>query len=298
MQETLVHRDGAPLTNDPPPPRNSATADALSHLAELETRHIPVGDFIPFVNQSREHFDEDELANLARDIKQNGLLQPGVAWLDPARDKWILIAGERRLRASKIAGLPTMAVKLIHGPLSQAQMLAINLAENIQRASLNPIERAKAFRRLAQLENISSRQVAERMHLSDATVSRELTLLELDDELQGKVATGAISASVGYLIARLPNDATRRDVAEQVMAGKLSRARVEHIVKGRPGKKTGSGRPARLAVTLDGASLTVLFKQPLSNDTLNRLVEQLKKEAKKLQDRVAKESAAPSITVA
>src|SRR5271166_6193462 len=134
---------------------------------------LPVEELIPCSIQSREYFDEGELIALAEDIKQNGQLQAGLAMFDAGRGKHVIICGERRWRAIKLAGLPTMAVRVITGNLTLGRMLAINLSENLQRASLNPVEKAKAFRRLAQLEGISSKQVAERMHVSVATVSRD-----------------------------------------------------------------------------------------------------------------------------
>ena len=110
-------------------------------MPDEEVLHVPVGEIIPFVNQSREVFDEAELLNLSEDIKARGLLQHGVAWFDAGRGKYVLICGERRLRAIMLAGLPSMAVKVIKGNLTPGQMLAINLSENLQRRNLNVVER-------------------------------------------------------------------------------------------------------------------------------------------------------------
>jgi ParB family chromosome partitioning protein len=96
-----------------------------------EVLHVPLEEFDLFVNQSREHFDPAELQALADNIHLNGQLQPGLAWLDPGRNRLVLICGERRFRALKLAGKSTMAVTVLRGPMTQGQMLAINLAENL-----------------------------------------------------------------------------------------------------------------------------------------------------------------------
>ena len=98
-------------------------------VEESEVIDVPVEEIIPFVNQSREIFDEAELLNLSENIKTNGQLQAGIAWFDAGRGKHVLICGERRWRAIMLAGLPTMAVKVIKGNLTPGQMLAINLRD-------------------------------------------------------------------------------------------------------------------------------------------------------------------------
>src|SRR5947208_1607335 len=103
-----------------------------------EILNAPLEDFDLFVNQSREDFDGAELQSLADNIRRNGQIQPGLAWMDSGRNRLVLICGERRYRALKLTGLPTMAVKVIRGHLTQGQMLQYNLAENIIRSSLNP----------------------------------------------------------------------------------------------------------------------------------------------------------------
>ena len=111
-------------------------------MAEEETVDVPVDDLIPFVNQSREQFEDEPLIHLSESIKTHGLLQSGVAWHDAGRGKYVLICGERRWRAIKLAGQPTMKVKVLAGPLTPGQMLALNLSENLQRETLTVIEKS------------------------------------------------------------------------------------------------------------------------------------------------------------
>ena len=220
----------------------------------------PLEDIDLFVNQSREEFDEAELRRLADNIKQNGLLQPGVCWLDPGRSRLVMVCGERRYRALKLAGMATMAVRVIRGPLSPGQMLQINLAENIQRASLNPIERGKAFRRLMQLEDLNATEVAARMNVTISMVSRDLSLLDLPEILQTRIAEGELPASVGSHIARIEDDETRRAFAERYQSGELTRDGVAREVR-KLSRPKGGAKPQRLAVKLSGLSVSVAGKQ-------------------------------------
>jgi ParB family chromosome partitioning protein len=253
-----------------------------------EVLHVPLEDFDLFVNQSREYFDPAGLQALADNILVNTQLQPGVAVLDTGRNRLVLVCGERRYRALKLAGLPTMAVTVLHGPMTQGQMLALNLAENLQRASLNPIERAKGFQRLMQLEDLTASAVAERMNVSNATVSNALALLDLSESLQARVAAGAIPASVGVHIARVADDDTRRALADQYADGTLNRegvAREGRLLKSGGKGKKGGGKPSRLSLTLSGLSVSVSGKpEKWTLDNLLAVVGRIGKEARSLRD--------------
>ena len=172
-------------------------------MSNDDVRDIPIGELLPFVHQSREVFDEAELRSLSEDIKANGQLQAGVGWFDPGRGKYVLICGERRMRALVMAGRPTMAVKVLTGQLTLGDMLTINLSENLNRQNLNILERAKSFQRLAQLEGLTAKQVAERMHVSDATVSRDLAILDLPEVLQTQFGNGTLPGSIAAELRRI-----------------------------------------------------------------------------------------------
>ncbi len=256
-------------------------------MSSEEILDIPVEELLASVIQSREVFDQAELIALAGDIQQNGQLQAGVAWFDPGRGKYVLVCGERRWRAIKLAGLPTMAVRVIQGNVTLGQMLTLNLSENLQRASLSAIERAKAFRRLAQLEGITSKQVAERMHVSVATVSRDLALLDLPEHLQSQIASGVIPASVGYELSRLSeHPQAQTELAAAIAAGQVSRARVSELVRTRLGNGKEKAKPPRLAFKLGGLSVSVTAGQPdrLNIDNLAQIFGRVSKEAKTLRD--------------
>lgn len=245
----------------------------------------PLGDIDLFVNQSRESFDEAGLRRLADDIEHNGLLHPGVCWFDPGRMRLVLICGERRYRAHKLAGKATMAVRVIRGNLSPAQMLQINMAENLQQAALTPIERGKGFRRLMQLEDLNASEVAKRLNVTVSMVSRDLDLLDLPEWLQSEVASGALPASVGSHIARIDDDETRRALVQRYQGGELTRDGVAREIKNLSKPKGAASRPQRLAVKLAGLSVSVAGKpDKLTLDSVLSVLGRIVKDARALKD--------------
>lgn len=252
-------------------------------MNEGETQDVPLEMIDIFAHQSREVFDEAELDQLTENIKLHGQLQPGLAWHDAARDRLILICGERRLRALQRAGKKTMALKVIRGTLTQGQMLQMNVSENLQRADINPIERGQAFRRMMQLEGITAREVSARLQVSEATVSRDLSLLDLPPVLQAKVASGELPSSVGSSLARLDDDETRNYLAEQFAKGELSRDGVaDEVKKRRGGSQSNGNKPQRLMFKLGAATVTVTAKQPLTWKDLGDVIDRLRRETKPL----------------
>jgi ParB family transcriptional regulator, chromosome partitioning protein len=254
-------------------------------MPEEDIRNVPLAEIELFVNQSRESFDEAELRQLGDNIKVNGQLQAAVGWLDPGRKRLVLICGERRYRAMKMAGLPTIAMKIIHGPLTPGQMLQINLSENLQRSSLNAIERGKAFRRLMQLEDLNTSEVALRMNVSIATVSRDLSLLDLPESLQARVVSGKLPTSVASAIARIDDDETRRDFADQYAEGRLNRDGVAAAVSTLLNPKPDTGKTPRVSLKACGLSLSVSGKgDKLTIANLAMVLDRASKAAQKLKD--------------
>jgi ParB family chromosome partitioning protein len=252
-----------------------------------EILHVPLDQIDPCVHQSREHFDEAEEIGLAESLKADGQLAAGLAQYDAGRGRYVLIIGERRLRALRRAELPTMALKVLRGNLTPGQMLAMNLAENIQRASLNPVERARAFRRLMQLESLTATEVAARMGVSNATVSNSLDLLDLSESLQARVAKGQLPATVAAHIARVDDDATRRELADQYGSGILDRAGVAARVKGLLDPKPRGGGPPRLSVRQKHAGLSLSVTgtaEKWTYDNLAAMLARIGKEARTLKD--------------
>lgn len=258
-----------------------------------EIQHVAFDEIDIFASQSREVFDPTELENLAASIKQNGLLQPGVAWLDEGRGRFLLVCGERRMRASKLAGLATMPVKVVRGKLTQSQLLEMNISENLQRSSLNPVERAKSFRRMMQLEGITAREVAARLKVSDAMVSRDLAILDLSPELQQQVASGVLPSSVAASLARLDDDESRRFLADQFGTGNLSREEVAAEVNKQLNKTTRT-KAAKVSGKLEGVSFSFSFAAgQMTPDALLKAIETIRAKLKEAKGE-AKDTAALS----
>lgn len=189
-------------------------------------QRIPVGKVRPNRLQPRRNFDEDALAELAESIKQRGLLQPISVWKDDGDDHYELIAGERRLRACKLAGLAEVEAIVKKG-LNDEQKLGFALIENIQREDLNAIDTALAYKQLMDKFEVTQSEIAERVHKSRAAVSNTLRLLELDEDIRQGIQTGAIKEGHARALISIPDPARRRDAFRRIMADKLSVRDVE-----------------------------------------------------------------------
>jgi ParB family chromosome partitioning protein len=156
-------------------------------------------------NQPRREFDEDELARLAASLKAHGQLQPIRVRYDETRERFVVIVGERRLRAARLAGLPMLTA--IVDQTEQSARLEIQLIENLARADLKPMEEARAFATLRDTYGYSAKTLAERLGVSESKVSRSLALLELPEDTQDAVDEGEIR---GAAIRELIRDKTRK----------------------------------------------------------------------------------------
>ena len=187
MSKDLV-RPAATHCASAPAPAGPDRWAGLERLAGAQ--RIPIGRIERDPGQPREVFDEAELAELAESIRTRGVLQPiRVRW-DEGRSMYVVIAGERRLRAAGIAGQADVPCVIHDVPLSEAEILLDQLAENIIRLDLQPIEQARAFRRLMDANGWSARRLAEELHIDHDKVNRAVRLLELPGPVQAAVAGG------------------------------------------------------------------------------------------------------------
>lgn len=187
--------------------------------------------------QPRETFDEVELAELAESIRARGILQPiRVRW-DEDQGMYVVIAGERRLRASRAAGLTDVPCVIHDSPLSEAEILLDQLAENLIRLDLEPIEQAKAFRRLMDSQGWSARRLAEELRIDHDKVNRAVRLLVLPTTVQEAVADGQIAPTTAFELSKLDDDADREAIARRVVAEGLSRDEVARTVRQASGNK-------------------------------------------------------------
>lgn len=150
--------------------------------------------------QVRGQFDDAKLAELAETIREGGVQQPIQVRCDGER--FVVVVGERRFRASKLAGKKTIPAFVVDGPMSDAEVLQAQLVENIQRVDLNPLELAEGIHALMEVEGCTAAEAAKRIGKSPATISKALSLLMLPDHLKAKVAAGEIGLRAGHALAR------------------------------------------------------------------------------------------------
>jgi ParB family chromosome partitioning protein len=171
---------------------NSAPADSL--------QRIPVDRIRPNPHQPRSRFDATQLAELAASIKEHGVIMPIVVRRD--KDGWVLVAGERRLRASKLAGMAEIPAVVRGADLATDAQLVLALLENLQRADLDPIEAAEGYQRLIQEFSLRQEDVAKKVGKDRATIANSLRLLRLPPDGREAVINGLVSA--GHARALLP----------------------------------------------------------------------------------------------
>lgn len=181
----------------------------------------------PNRKQPRKTFDEDSLQELSDSIKQVGLIQPIL--VQDRKDHYEIIAGERRWRAAKLAGLKEVPV--IIRDYSEQEIMEISLIENIQREDLNPIEEAQAYKRLLTEFNLKQDEVAERVSKSRTAVTNSIRLLKLDDKVQQMVIDDMISTGHARALLSVENAEEQYELAQKIFDEKLSVREVEKLVK-------------------------------------------------------------------
>lgn len=196
---------------------NGNNAETLVKITKVE----------PNREQPRKNFNEDALQELADSIKEHGILQPIL--VKDRKDHYEIIAGERRWRAAKLAGLKEVPV--IIRDLSDQEIVEIALIENIQREDLNPIEEAQAYKKLLTEFNLKQDEVAERVSKSRTAVTNSMRLLKLCDEVQQMVIDDMISTGHARAILSIENPEEQYTLAQRIFDEKLSVRDVEKLVK-------------------------------------------------------------------
>src|SRR5438093_8857061 len=188
---------------------------------------VPVDAVVPNPRQPRQWFAEDALAALARSIREVGVLQPLV--VRRQNGAFELVAGERRLRAARLAGLATVPAVIRQG--DDTESLREALIENIHREDLAPLELAAAFQELLEELGVTQETVAERLGCSRAHVANTIRLLSLPAEVQQLLAEDRIQAGHARALLGLPDDEARSTLALRVAAEGLSVRQVEELVR-------------------------------------------------------------------
>jgi ParB family chromosome partitioning protein len=221
---------------------------------------LAIESVIPDPEQPRTEFDEQQLERLAQSIRDKGQLHPiRVRWSE-VHEKWIIISGERRYRATKLAGLPSIECHFQEAELTKTDILEQQLIENLLREDLKPIEEAKAFDQLLQLNSWSGKELADAIRVNPSKITRALALLKLPQDIQEQVESGEMSARAAYELSKLPSDEQRRAAIErgQDESGQFTLAKAESQVRQRKGKASPRPRGVKQTfVTEDGFKVTV-----------------------------------------
>ena len=193
----------------------------------------------PNREQPRKVFDEDALIELSESIKQYGVLQP---LLVQKKDKYYeIIAGERRWRAAKLAGLKE--VPIIVKKFTEQEIVEISLIENIQRENLNPIEEAMAYKRLLKEFNLKQDEVAERVSKSRTAVTNSMRLLKLNDRVQQMIIDDMISTGHARALLAIEDEEQQYMLANKIFDEKLSVRETEKLVKALKNPKKEEKKP-------------------------------------------------------
>ena len=210
---------------------------------EADIDRLEPNDFQP-----RSYVDDTRLQELAQSIRANGIIQPIV--VRKVGDRFQIIAGERRWRAAKLAGLLRVPVVVRDvAPGQEQSLLGMALIENIQREDLNPIEEALAYRRLADEFKLTQEGIATAVGKDRASVANFQRLLKLPDEVRSEVASGRLSMGHARTLLSLADEADQRRIARDVIARSLSVRETESLVKkiveaGKPPRETAEPKPA------------------------------------------------------
>lgn len=196
-------------------------------VAKSGVQVMKINEVEPNRDQPRKNFDEDALLELSDSIKQFGVLQPLL--VRKRKDYYEIIAGERRWRAAKLAGVKEVPV--IEKEYTDQEILEIGLIENIQRENLNPIEEAIAYKRLLEEFNLKQDEVAERVSKSRTAVTNSMRLLKLSDKVQQMIIDDMISTGHARALLAIDDPELQYTLANKIFDEKLSVRETEKLVK-------------------------------------------------------------------
>jgi ParB family chromosome partitioning protein len=241
-----------------PPPAVSAetTSGAPGSLPQSGVRELDIDLIAPNPEQPRTHFEPEKLRELADSIREHGIIQPLVVGREPGGG-YRLIAGERRLQAARLAGLQTVPV--VFRDAESGHLLELALIENIQRADLNPIEEALAYRRLTNEYGMTQEEAARRVGKSRAAIANAMRLLSLEPEIRRSLVSGELSEGHARALLGVPEGRTRLAAWQEVLRRKLSvretEAFIRRLLAGNDGTGDDGAPPPKAAPALRAGPL-------------------------------------------
>ena len=203
------------------------TKAEMKETQDKSLAEIKISEIDPNMGQPRKKFDEDELLELAESIKIHGVIQPII--LTKRGKRYEIIAGERRWRASKLAGL--VKIPAVIREYTDKEIMEVSLIENIQRQDLNPIEEATAFKNLIDEYKMKQDDLAERVSKSRSAITNALRLLKLDDKVKAMLAEGLISTGHARALLAVEDKNKQQILAVKIFDEKLSVRETEKLVK-------------------------------------------------------------------
>ena len=203
------------------------TANKLSSNEKIIS--ISVDKIKPNKNQPRTDFNEEKLQELAASIKQNGLIEPVIVMQSVAPGEYELIAGERRLRASKLAGMETIKA-IVKDPIPDKDKLDIALIENIQREDLNPIEESLAYKKYSQEYKYTQEEIAKAVNKNRSVIANTMRLLNLPENIQQMIIEGKLSAGHGRMLASITDESKLQELVSQILEQGLTVRDIENAV--------------------------------------------------------------------
>lgn len=227
---------------------------------------VPLSALRPNPLQPRQEFDETSLGELADSIREKGVLQPILAESDKDGG-YLIIAGERRVRAAKLAGLQKIPV--IVRQFTTTEKLEIALVENVQREDLSPIEEALAYRRLMEMANLSQEQIALKVGKDRTTVANALRLLKLPDDARDALSRGSISAGHARALLALVNPSDQKVLLRRIVEHGISVREAEAMAGSLNKGKKGAGK------TTSGTRESSARREPELREIEQKLIEKL-----------------------
>lgn len=225
--EKLSEPESADSTKQVAGSRKAKTEKAAQKDDRDRILYIDINNIKPNSAQPRLHFDEEKLGELAESIRTNGVIQPLI--VREGKNGYELVAGERRWRASRIAGLKT--VPCIVRDFDDRQNAIVAIIENMQREDLNPIEEAKGLRAMTEKYGFTQEQVSASLGRSRTYIANSIRLLKLPPEIQEYVSSGQMSAAHGRTIINIADKAKQKEIADKIIRNDLSVRATEKLAE-------------------------------------------------------------------
>ena len=225
-EEKMAMKKGLGKGLDSMIPEKKTKAE-LKEVADTSFIEVQISEIDPNIGQPRKSFNEDELLELAESIKIHGVIQPVI--LTKRGKRYELIAGERRWRAAKLAGLAK--IPALVREYTDKEIMEVSLIENIQRQDLNPVEEAEAFKNLIDEYKMKQDDLAERVSKSRSAITTALRLLKLDEKVKAMLAEGLITTGHARALLAVEDKDKQQQLATKIFDEKLSVRETEKLVK-------------------------------------------------------------------